>query len=264
MNVTFIGGGVMGEAILSAGLAGGVLTAENVTIAELVESRRTYLQETYGVSATADAQGTLAEAEAIVVAVKPQELGSAAAAAPEGSMVLSIVAGVPTDALVKAFNQPAVIRVMPNTPATIGEGMSVWTSTPAVTGDQRAFAKALLSACGLELFVSSEKKLDMATALSGSGPAYVFFFIEALIEGGVNVGLSRIEAETMAVQTVIGAAKLAAESESSAADLRARVTSPAGTTAAGLHELEKAGLRAGITEAIRAAYFRSIELGSAE
>jgi pyrroline-5-carboxylate reductase len=139
--------------------------------------------------------------------------------------------------------------------------MSAWTATASVSEEQREYTRALLSAIGRELYVDDEKKLDMVTAVSGSGPAYVFMFIEALIDGAVAVGLPRPTAEELALQTVYGSALYAQESPRSAADLRAMVTSPAGTTAAGLIELEKGAFRASLIECVRAAYQRAVELG---
>jgi pyrroline-5-carboxylate reductase len=174
---------------------------------------------------------------------------------------MSIMAGVPFARLHKAFGHDRIIRVMPNTPAAIGAGMSVWAATARVSAEQHQQAKALLGAIGRELFVDDEKKLDMATALSGSGPGYVFLFIEAMIEGGVSVGLTRDQAQELAIQTVYGSAAYAQQTGTSPAELRARVTSPAGTTAAGLLALERAGVRAAIIEAVRAAHQRARELG---
>jgi pyrroline-5-carboxylate reductase len=264
LNVTFIGGGVMGEAILSAALKSGLLAPGDVTVVEIVEARRAFLSETYGVHVADKAAKPLKAAAAVILAVKPQDMGSVAGTLRKDALLLSIMAGVTIGTVTRAFDHGAIVRVMPNTPATIGEGMSVWTATGDVTDTQKKFAGDLLGACGRQLYVASEKKLDMATALSGSGPGYVFLMIEAMIEGGVIVGLTRAEAEEMAIQTVFGSAAYALQTDDSPADLRARVTSPAGTTAAGLQELEKAGVRAGIIEAIRAAHRRSVELGSAE
>jgi pyrroline-5-carboxylate reductase len=151
--------------------------------------------------------------------------------------------------------------VMPNTPAQIGEGMSVWTETEAVSADAQAAAKALLGVLGIEWQVADEHYLDMATALSGSGPAYVFAFIESLVEAGVYMGMPRDMATTLAVQTVVGSAKLVSETGESPSLLRERVTSPGGTTAEALRELERRGFRATILEAVAAAHRRARELG---
>ena len=157
-----------------------------------------------------------------------------------------------------------VVRLMPNTPAQIGEGVSVWTATPDCTAEQRAQARAMFGALGEEVYVDDEAYLDMATALSGSGPGYVFLFIEALIDAGVRIGLARAVAEKLALQTVKGSALYAQRSGQHLAALRNAVTSPGGTTAAGLHQLERGGLRAAIEDAVAAAYERSRQLGGTE
>ena len=261
MRVAIVGGGVMGEAILSRALAQGVLALKDVIVAEVIEVRRAQLQDVYGVETTAVAGAATAEADVVVISVKPQEAKSATATLKADSLLVSIMAGVRIATLAADFGHDRIVRVMPNTPAGIGAGMSVWTATEAVSDTQREFTRALLSAIGRELYVPDEKKLDMATAVSGSGPAYVFLFIEAMVEGAVAVGLSRAQAEEMVLQTVYGAALYARESGRSAAELRAAVTSPAGTTAAGLLELERGALRAHVIEAVAAAHRRSVELG---
>ena len=174
---------------------------------------------------------------------------------------LSIVAGVPLKALVEGLKHPHVVRVMPNTPARIGAGISVWTAAPAVSAEGRAAAVALLGALGREWYVDDESYLDMATALSGSGPAYVFAFIEALVEAGVGLGMPREMALALATETVAGSGRLARESGEDPAALRVSVTSPGGTTAAALAALERGGFSATIRDAVAAAHRRAIELG---
>ncbi len=261
MTTAIIGGGVMGEAILGAALANGVLSADSVIVAEMVEARRFELAERYRVRTTLSAAEAMTDADFVLLCVKPQELGSVRGAAGPGAVVASIVAGATIATLKAAFGTDRIVRIMPNTPAAIGAGMSAWTATTAVDDDQRSRVRALLTAIGRELYLEDEKKIDMATAVSGSGPAYVFLFIEALIEGAVAIGLPRAQSEELVTQTVLGSARYAIESGRPAAELRARVTSPAGTTAAGLLELEKGSVRADIIEAVRAAHRRAMELG---
>ena len=261
MRVGIVGGGVMGEAILSRALAVGVLDAGTVTVAEVVPERATRLAETYGVRTTASAKEALEGADLVLLAVKPQDLGTVGGSVPQGAVIVSIMAGVAVKTIAAAFRHDRIVRVMPNTPAAIGEGISAWTATATVDEGQRATVRSILTAVGRELYVDDEKKIDMATALSGSGPAYVFLFIEALIEGGVAAGLTRAQASELAIQTVSGAARYAAASGQSPADLRAAVTSPAGTTAAGLLALEEAAFRAAVINAVRSAHVRAIELG---
>ena len=261
MKVTIIGGGVMGEAILSAAIERGVFEPASVTVCELLEHRRAQLQAEYGVSVTTESQGCMAGADLVILSVKPQDIHSVQGAIPPESLLLSIMAGVRIASLENEFRHGRIVRVMPNTPVAAKAGMSVWTATPAVSEEQRELVRGLLGVIGREIYVDDEKKLDMATAVSGSGPGYVFLFIEAMIEGAVSIGLSRVQAEEMVVQTVLGSAIFAQESGRNAADLRAMVTSPAGTTAAGLLELEKGALRAAIIECIRASHRRAVELG---
>ena len=261
MSTVIVGGGVMGEAILAGALENGVLRAQEVTVVEVVDARRQDLAKRYNVSVAASADDALGGAPLVLLAVKPQEFTRISGDIPPEAVIMSIMAGVRIDALSSHFAHERVVRVMPNTPAAVNAGMSVWTATPVVDAAQRDLARGLLSAIGKELYVDDEAKLDMATALSGSGPAYVFLFIEALVEAGVAIGLTRAQAEEMTLQTLYGSALYARESEQSPADLRARVTSPAGTTAAGLLELERGGLRAAVAECVRAAYDRSRELG---
>jgi pyrroline-5-carboxylate reductase len=261
MKVAIIGGGVMGEAILHAALERAVFTPEEVTVCELVEHRRAQLQSVYAVATTPEAAAAMAGAELVLLSVKPQEMHSVHGAMAPDALLMSIMAGIRVDTIATEFRHERIVRVMPNTPAAARAGMSVWTATEAVTPGQRELARGLLGAIGREMYVSDEAKLDMATAVSGSGPGYVFLFIEAMIEGGVSIGLTRAQAEEMVLQTVYGSAVYAQESGRSAAELRALVTSPAGTTAAGLLELERAGMRAAIIDCIRAAHARAAELG---
>lgn len=261
MKIAIIGGGVMGEAILSATLDTGLLKAANVTVCEVVEARRDALAAAYGVAVAADAGPCLAEAGVAILSIKPQDLHSVRGTLPTASLLISIMAGVRIATLQQDLAHDRIVRVMPNTPVAVKAGMSVWTATPAVSAGQREFTQRLLSAIGREIYVDDEKKLDMATAVSGSGPGYVFLFIEAMIDGAVSIGLTRPQATEMALQTVYGSALYAQESGKPAAELRGMVTSPAGTTAAGLFELEKASVRAAVIESIRAAHRRAIELG---
>lgn len=260
MKVAIVGGGVMGEALLSGALDRGVFEPGDVTVIEKVDTRRTQLRAAYGVEATQEF-GAMGDAGLVVLAVKPQELASVKGRVRPGALILSIMAGVRIAAIQQAFDHPFVVRAMPNTPAAIRAGMTVWTAAPGVTVEQRSIARQLLGAVGREIYVDDERKVDMATAVSGSGPAYVFLFIEAMVEGAVAIGLPRSQAEEMVLQTFAGAAAYAQESGKSAAELRAMVTSPAGTTAAGLLELEKGAVRAAVIEAVRAAYARAVELG---
>jgi pyrroline-5-carboxylate reductase len=264
MKVAIVGGGVMGEAIVSAALQRGVFAPEDVTVAELVEARRNELHARHGIRTTAAASDAMPGADLVLLSVKPQDLHSVDGSLADDALLLSIMAGVSVATIRREFGHDRVVRVMPNTPVASRAGMSVWTATPEVTPDQRNLARGLLGAIGRELYVADESKVDMATAVSGSGPAYVFLFMEALIEGAVSIGLTRAQAEEVVIQTVYGAALYAHESGASPAALRAMVTSPAGTTAAGLLELERGAVRAALIECVRAAHRRALELGQEE
>ena len=200
------------------------------------------------------------------MAVKPQVLRGVLAElggqVPAEKLVLSIVAGAKVQAIRKHLGAQAIVRIMPNTPGQVGEGMSVWMATPEVTPEQREQAQAIIAALGPEIYVESEHYMDMATALSGSGPAYVLLIIEALIDAGVQMGFSRPVAEKLVLQTVRGSAIYAQQTGQHPAVLRNMVTSPGGTTAEALHVLEKGGLRALLADAVLACYAKAKYLGS--
>jgi pyrroline-5-carboxylate reductase len=181
---------------------------------------------------------------------------------PKQALVLSIMAGVKLSTIAEGLAHPAVVRSMPNTPAQIGQGTTVWTASPSVTDTQRALARELLGALGVELYVEEERFLDAATALSGSGPAYVFLFMEALAEAGVQLGFSPEASKRMVLQTVKGSAEYALCSSKDLASLREQVTSPGGTTAAALRSFAEDDFRDVVSRAVIAAYRRSIELGT--
>lgn len=251
----------MGEALLGAALERGVFKPADVTVCELLAPRRAQLQSAYGIGVTAETAGCMEFADLVILSVKPQDMHTVQGAIPPDALLLSIMAGVTISTIEAEFRHTRIVRVMPNAPVAAKAGMSVWTATPNVSPEQRDLAQGLLGAIGREVFVSDEKKLDMATAVSGSGPGYVFLFIEAMIDGAVTIGLTRKQAEETVLQTFYGAAVFARESGHSPAELRALVTSAGGTTAAGLLELEKGAVRASIIECIRAAHARAIELG---
>ncbi len=264
MRVAIVGGGVMGEAILAGALDRGVLAPGDVTVVELIAERRETLAARYGVAATDAAGDALAEADLALLAIKPQEFHTLSGRLRKEALLLSIMAGVRIETMAAHFGHERIARVMPNTPAAINAGMSVWTATAPVDEAQRETVRGLLGAIGRELYVDDEGKIDMATALSGSGPAYVFLFIEALIDAGAAIGLTPEEAEAMTLQTLAGSAAYAQVSEFPPDVLRERVTSKGGTTAAGLRELERGEFRALIAASVRAAFERSRELGAAQ
>ena len=256
----------MAEAILKGVLADKLAGAEHVRVGEPISGRRQYLTEQYGIISVDCNVDASRDADLVVLAVKPQDL-TGVFSQLKGRLepqqaVLSIVAGAKISALAQGFGHESIIRVMPNTPAQIGHGMSVWTCSAGVQEAMRKAAQSVLATVGLEIYVDDERYLDMATALNGSGPAYVFLVIEALIDAGVYVGLPRAMARTVALQTVYGSAKLLIESGKHPAELKDMVVSPGGTTAEGLQALERAGVPGAFVEAVNAAYQKSIRLGT--
>ena len=225
--------------------------------------RRDHLASTYGIKAVETPALALDGADIAVLAVKPQEFPAAARgiSLKPGQTVMSIMAGVTIESIRAALKHDAIVRAIPNTPAQIGEGMTVWTATEAVPDAARELVRSILTVLGRELYVEDEKYVDMATAVSSSGPAYVFLVMEALIDAAVHIGLRRDMAERMVIQTMLGSARYAEATGKHPADLRNQVTSPAGTTTEGLLALEKAGLRRAFIEAVQAAYEKAKRLG---
>ena len=265
MKLAFIGGGIMAEAILRGVLDARLAGGGDVCVGEPRAERREYLTQQFGVRSDQDNQVAAQGADLVVLAIKPQDLPSVFKQLHQkldpGQTALSIVAGAKMSTLTQGLGHPSIVRVMPNTPAQIGEGMSLWTCSEQVDENKRDLVRSVLATVGRELYVDDEKYLDMATALSASGPAYVFLFIEALIDAGVYVGLPRDMATTLALQTVYGSTKLVMETGQHPAQLKDMVVSPGGTTAEGLQVLERAGVPAAIVDAVNAAYQKSIQLG---
>ena len=265
MKVAFIGGGKMAEAILQGVLSGKLAAPNDISVGEPVLERREYLKTEFGVAVDADNLKSAQQADLVVFAIKPQDLapvmGQLKGQLDPEQAALSIVAGAKMDTLSSGLGHPSVVRVMPNTPAQIGEGMSLWTCSDGVDDSKRELTKAVLGTIGQEIYVSDEKYMDMATALSASGPAYVLLFIEALIDAGVYVGMPREMARTLALQTVLGSTKLVMDTGIHPAVLKDMVVSPGGTTAEAMRVLEDHGVPAAIVSAVDAAYKKSIQLG---
>ncbi len=265
MKIAFIGGGNMGEAMLSAVLSNGLTTPPDITVSDISESRRRYLQQKYSVVAVDENRLAIDKADITVLAIKPQHLAGVmneiGGLFQPAQVVLSIVAGARIDTLCRGLNHRHIVRSMPNTPAQIGEGITVWTATPEVTEQQREQARSILGATGKEIFVDDEKYLDMATAVSGSGPAYFFLFVESLVEAAVHIGLPRDTAEKLVLQTMLGSGHLIEKSGKPPAELRRMVTSPGGTTAEALLKFEDGGFRQLVMQAVVAAYNKARELG---
>ena len=265
MDLAFIGGGTMAEAMIGGVISGGVAGREDISVGEYLEDRCRLLAERYGVLASTDNSEVARRGDMVVLSVKPQNLAEVLAQLqgelrPE-QVVLSIVAGARMSTIAAGLGHDSVIRVMPNTPAQIGAGMSLWSCSPQVNGPVREFARSMLKTMGEEIYVSDESYLDMATALSASGPAYVFLFIESLIDAGVHLGLPRDMARALSLQTVLGSARLAKETGKHLAELKDMVTSPGGTTVEALLVLEEAGFRASVINAVIAAHDKSLRLG---
>ncbi|NQT31835.1 MAG: pyrroline-5-carboxylate reductase [Deltaproteobacteria bacterium] len=265
MKIAFIGGGNMGEAMLAAVLEDGLAKPEAIWVSDVSQARRRALVQKYGVAAMAGNREAISDKEIVVLAVKPQNLVEVMAELSgrlkPGQVALSIVAGARIETLSKGLKHGAIARAMPNTPAQIGEGMSVWTATPEVTEEQKGLVGAILGAMGAEIYVDDEKYLDMATAVSGSGPAYFFLMVESLIEAAVELGLPRDMARKLVVQTMLGSGRLVQQSGEEPAELRRKVTSPGGTTARALEQFEEGQFTGLVKRAVKAAYDRARELG---
>ncbi|MBD2086061.1 pyrroline-5-carboxylate reductase [Trichocoleus sp. ST-U3] len=262
-----IGGGVMGEALLSRLLQKQLYATEEVLVSEPQRERRDFLAQQYGIQVTAENRAVAAAKDVLLLAIKPQVFAAVAAdlekeisAQASPPVVISIMAGVSLSQLEAAFPQAPAIRAMPNTPATVGAGMSAIALGQYATQQHLEQAKAIFQAVG-EVVEVPESLMDAVTGLSGSGPAYVALMVEALADGGVAAGLPRAIASSLALQTVLGTAQLLHESGMHPAQLKDRVTSPGGTTIAGIAQLERAGFRSALIEAVVAASRRSQELG---
>lgn len=263
--VAFIGGGVMGEAMIKGLLNQKLVKANQIIVADPNKDRLKQLKVAYGITTTTSNIQAVEKAEVMVLSVKPQVMGKVL---PElrgrvdgVRLIVSIVAGVTLKSISESLLNARVVRSMPNTPGQIGQGITVWVASSDVEQEQEKQTELLLGALGEHIHVGDERFLDMATALSGSGPAYVFMFMEAMIDAGVHMGFSRRDAEQLVTQTIMGSVMYAQQSGLHSAQLRNQVTSPGGTTAEALHQMEKGGLRTVLSEGIWAAYRRSQALG---
>jgi pyrroline-5-carboxylate reductase len=275
-QLSFVGVGVMAEAMIA-----GLLRRQLVSRGQVIGShpravRREELQTQYGirmfesnreVATLSDAarQDENAAAAVVVLAVKPQRiahvLGELKGALTEEQLVLSVVAGAKAETIANDLAHTAVVRAMPNTPAQIGQGMTTWTATPEVGERQLEQVRALLGALGREMYVENENMIDMATALSATGPTYIFMMMEALVDAGVHMGFSRHVAEELVTQTMLGSVLFARETHKHPAELRNMVTSPGGTSAEAIYQMEKGSLRTVLSKAVYAAYQRAVALG---
>jgi len=264
-RIAVIGCGVMGEAMVKGLLHERLVRPDQIVVSHPREERCRDIAERYGVRTTTGNRAAAEGATLVVIAVKPQLFDEVAAelkgAVLDRALVVTIVAGIRMAHAVEVLDATRVARVMPNTPGQIGRGISVWTATDAVDADGRHRVRALLSALGVEELVRHENELDMATALSGTGPAYVFLFMEALIDAGVHLGFSRRLASKLVYETVRGSVEFAASNTLHPAELRNQVTSPGGTSAEAQAQLERGRLRTVLSDAVWAAYRRCVQLG---
>jgi pyrroline-5-carboxylate reductase len=267
-HFTLIGPGVMAEAIIGGLIKEKVIPAANITAAGPRKARLDELAERYQININLDNAAAVRGADVVILCVKPQKLPEVLedlhGRIPPEALVISIIAGATLTKLIDGLAHKTVVRSMPNTPAQIGEGMTVWIQSQTTSKAQHELAKQILGALGDEIFVEDESYIDMATAVSGTGPAYVFLFLEAMIDAGVHLGLPRRIAEEMVVQTIKGSIAYYTQNDSHPARLRNQVTSPGGTSATALYYLEKMGFRTAISRAIWAAFTRSEELGKGQ
>lgn len=255
----------MAESMIRGLISQDIVTPEQIIAAGPRPERGEKLHQKHGVRVTTENQTASEQGHIVVLSVKPQVFRDIY---PEirghlrrQDLIISILAGMPISQIVDGLAHAAVVRAMPNTPAQIGQGITVWTSTPEVDDNRKNQARIILASLGQELYVDDEDYLDMATALSGTGPAYVFLLMEAMIDAGVHMGFSRRIATQLVFQTMRGSVEYAERSGKHVAELRNQVTSPGGTTAEALYHMEKGGLRTVISRGIWAAYQRSVTLG---
>lgn len=270
LHLTFIGCGVMAESIIAGLLRKNLVKAEQITASHPRQSRRKELSEKYGISVfekNTEAVESVKSQEnsGVFLCVKPQRirgvLDELKGTVEPSQMVLSIVAGARIETISDALGNEKIVRTMPNTPSQIGAGMTAWTCTEAVSENEKAQVKSLLSALGKELYVENENMIDMATSLSATGPTYIFMVMEALTDAGVHMGFSREVSRELVQETMLGSVLFAMESHKHPAELRNMVTSPGGTSAEAIYQMEKGGLRTVLSKAVYAAYNRAVALG---
>ena len=265
MNITFVGGGIMAEAIISGILNHGMARPQDISVSDPIVQRRQHLTNEYGINVTDSNVEAVANSDIFVLAIKPQHLLDVAndikdSIGPRQTAV-SIVAGATLQTLTSYLDHQSVIRVMPNTPAQIGEGMSLWIASSSVNEEHKTSTSKILGTLGEKLEVNDESYMDMGTALSGSGPAFVFLFLESLVNGAVALGMPVSMAKTLAKQTLFGSAKLVMESSNDPSKLREMVTSPGGTTAEGIKLFQSMDFEGIVKNALKASYERAKQLG---
>lgn len=269
IKVGIVGSGVMGEAMIGGLLNKRVLTPDQIIASDVMASRCQELTARYGIHTTQDNCEAAEGVDVLVLSIKPQMLDKVLPALRQGvkqqpAVAISIIAGATMTQLSEGLGNPNIIRSMPNTPSRIGQGITVWTASASVPALQREYARTILESLGQQIFVDDEHYMDMATALSGTGPAYVFMVMEAMIDAGVHIGFPRRIAEQLVQQTIRGSVEYATVTGEHPAALRNQVTSPGGTSAEAIYHLEKGGLRTVISRAVWAAYQRSVALGAGQ
>jgi pyrroline-5-carboxylate reductase len=264
-QIAVIGSGNMAGAMIGALLRKNEVNPEQITAADPYPNQRELIKSKYGIKVTGENQQAVEKADIVILAVKPQVLPDVfedlKGKIPAKSLVFSIVAGMPISTIQKGLSHKSVIRSMPNTPAQISAGMTVWTDSDSVTESQRDEARTILEAMGQQLYMEKEDALNMATAVSGTGPTYAFLLAEALIDAAVHLGFSRRDARLIVLETLKGSVRFAQQSELHLAQLRNMVTSPGGTSAEAIYQLEKGGMRTILSKAVWAAYQKSQLLG---
>ncbi|MBK7394207.1 MAG: pyrroline-5-carboxylate reductase [Chloracidobacterium sp.] len=265
LHLSFVGCGVMGESMIAGLLRQGIVDASQITASHPRESRRTELNERHGIAVVSENVGAVHNNSIVVICVKPQRLGHVVndlgGRLTPAQMVISIVAGATIEKLAGELGTAKIVRAMPNTPSQIGAGITAWTCTEAVEEAERGHVREMLSALGKELFVKTENMIDMATSLSATGPTYIFMVMEALTDAGVHLGFSRDMAKELVQETMLGSVKFAIESHKHPAELRNMVTSPGGTSAEAIYQMEKGSLRTVLSKAVYSAYKRAVDLG---
>jgi pyrroline-5-carboxylate reductase len=268
-GLSFIGCGVMAEAMLAGLLRERIVTPKQIVASHPRRERRNDLKKRYGIRVFADnaaaAKASKGDGSVVLLCVKPQRLNAVlrdlSGSVNEEQLVISIVAGTTIDTISEALDSRLVVRAMPNTPSQIGRGMTAWTCSAGVDAGHKQTVKVLLSALGKELFVETENMIDMATSLSATGPTYTFLVMEAMTDAGVHLGFSREVSKELVQQTMLGSVLFAMESHKHPAELRNMVTSPGGTSAEAIYQMEKGALRTVLSKAIYGAYRRAVELG---
>lgn len=268
-KLSFIGCGVMAESIVAGLLRQKLVYASQISATHPRQNRRDELENKYGIevfeSNAAAVESLPDEDSMIVLCVKPQRIGGVLDEIKDfvkpSQLIVSIIAGATIETISDALKNKFVVRTMPNTPSQIGAGMTAWTCSKGVSDEQKAQVKTLLTALGKELYVENENQIDMATALSATGPTYIFMMMEAMTDAGVHLGFSREVSKELVQQTMLGSTLFAIESHKHPAELRNMVTSPGGTSAEAIYQMEKGSLRTVLSKAIYAAYKRAVELG---